>query len=81
MPVAGWLRNNGQNYTEGMVIPFVADWNYDFSKLILSEGKCQAMSFNSQLKLFYESATYGSSGSITIFDSLKNASSQMFVDS
>ena len=78
MPPDGWLKINGQNYTPGMAVPFVADWEYDSSKFILNESKCMAMSKDERLLLFIESATYGSSGSISIFNDTKNASYQGF---
>jgi len=49
MPADEWLKINDQNYTPGIVVPFVADIKFDFSKLILNEGKCQVMSINQRL--------------------------------
>ena len=78
-PTDGWLKFNGQNYTPGMVVPFVADWAYDVSKLILNESKCQSMSIDQKLLLFADSATYGSS-TVSIFSATKNPSAQEFVE-
>jgi len=75
MPANGWFKINGINYTPGMVVPFVADIAFNFSKLILNESKCQVMSDDSKLKLFSISATYGSAA-VTIFDATKNPTTQ-----
>ena len=61
-----------------MVVPFVVDWAYDVSKLILSNTVCYSYSTNSTLKLFADSATYGSSA-VSIFSTTKNPSAQEFV--
>ena len=42
------------NYTEDMVVADFTTFNYDTSKLVLSDPKCQIMTKDSKLALFLE---------------------------
>ena len=72
VPVDGWFTMAGKVYTQGMVVPYVTDFMFDFSKLTISQSKCLAMSTDSKLRLFFESASCDDPA-ITILDANQNA--------
>ena len=50
-----------------MVVPFVADFIFDYTKLTITEPKCLVMSTDSKLVAYLDSAYYGDNA-ITIVD-------------
>lgn len=48
----GWLKFNNVNYSEDMVVAYVSDITYDYTKLTLTDSACQKMTENQKLALF-----------------------------
>ena len=48
----GWLKIDNVNYSQNMVVAFVSDLEYDYTKLTLSDSACQKMTENQKLALF-----------------------------
>ena len=78
VPVDGWLKIAGNLYQPNMVVPFVTDIIFDYTKLTLTTPACLALSTNSKLVAYLDGLYYGDSAQV-IYDSTKNPERREYI--